>query len=173
MGCGCGKKTQTHAVSSVQITTAEVMSQTLNGEDFILVEYLGPSYEHLIPSPTGIIAKFGLRNYGIGKRGAQVKVHKDDAQNSSLFAIIPNKIVEHAEALSVKNILTNEKIVVQEQNDSIIDKEDELVDDFVDEENKLSDNFVVAQNNDNADANLEEVKPKRTYKRKVVQSEEE
>ncbi len=50
--------------------------------DFIKCVYRGRTYMHYIPSTTGIISTFNLFNYGYGKDGDIIYVHKQDVQKS-------------------------------------------------------------------------------------------
>jgi hypothetical protein len=100
MACGCGKKKTFNEVSrSVQTlktrgsTEAEIVKEATDGEEFIYAIYNGPNYPHYLPSPTGVISQYGILNYGMGKRGDRIKVHKLDFEKSNgrLFLPVPDQ----------------------------------------------------------------------------------
>lgn len=92
MACGCGKKKAPKTTKSVETmrssgadSTQIIEELTRSGEEneFIYAIYNGPSYPHHMRSVTGIINKlYGLNDYGIGRRGDIIKVHKLDYEKS-------------------------------------------------------------------------------------------
>lgn len=91
MCCGKGETNEIgQAVKALPIDQRarfQDMSRTLKNakaqENYVVVEYRDPqkrNYVHLITSPTGVVLKDGMRNYGTGKSGRKLRVHVDDVK---------------------------------------------------------------------------------------------
>ena len=122
MACGCNKAKVAQPIAPQQaaqnnmagVTSPKGSIDFSSHPEFVKVVYNGPSYTHLVGSPTGIIANFGIRDYGMGKGGSIIFVHKADLEKSSwLYTVanesalqilaeaspIPNEVFENTEKL--------------------------------------------------------------------------
>ena len=79
-GCSlCGSKTVAPERQLPAQQTAQFIEKEFsNDPDFIQIEYFGPGYTHVIPSHSGILVKYGKRDYGTHTTGHIFWVHKDD-----------------------------------------------------------------------------------------------
>lgn len=85
--CGCGKKKPDNSLNAENLRSRGVNNQLVvkdvtSGNDFVPAIYNGPDYPHYIPSSTGIIAQYGILNYGMGKNGDRINVHRNDLEKS-------------------------------------------------------------------------------------------
>ena len=117
MGCGCGGNTATKDVSHHM--AAPILERNFKevfmSEDFIPVIYRGPNYTHLIPSRTGVLVKYNLKNYGLGKGGVKIRVHKDDiAKFPELYEVIeePINTIEEDIPLTIESFTSAEEPVI-------------------------------------------------------------
>ncbi len=88
--CNCGKKTQpsnyvdqsvynnVDAMKRSGISNQVVVREATQGNEFLDAIYNGPSTPHYIPSTTGVITSYGIKNYGMGKKGDRIRVHVND-----------------------------------------------------------------------------------------------
>lgn len=88
--CGCGKKTKPsnyvdqssyNDIDSMKrsgVPNQMVVREATKGDEFIDAIYNGPKTPHYIPSTTGVIKHYGIKNYGMGKFGDRIRVHKED-----------------------------------------------------------------------------------------------
>lgn len=91
MACaGCNRK-QANIVAQQRINSQRPQVANLcELDEFERVTYSGKQeYTFMIPSPTAIIRAYNKMNYGLGKRGSVLCVHKDDiAARPDLFEVI-------------------------------------------------------------------------------------
>lgn len=75
-GCAsCGKNAKRVNAVSAQGTN---LKQAIPEGDRVLVKYIGGKYWHKITSPNGAIFPLGFTNYGYGKFGDELIIHKGD-----------------------------------------------------------------------------------------------
>lgn len=119
MACGCSKnKVAQPVVPQQNVLQNSSNSNNRNNIDFsnhpefVKAIYKGPEgYTHLIGSPTGIIANFGIRDYGLGKGGSIIYVHKADLEkNSWLYEVIPQVSAIAQVQETNETLLTNEEL---------------------------------------------------------------
>lgn len=125
--------------------TMEKIQELFNSGKYKLVRFNGHTYTATIGSPTGIIAKDGLYNYGRGKNGDIFLVHVDDiskepttftilssgsdAYNQGLtkFELSANKVEKKSKPVEVKV-----EVPVQEEPE-----EEEILSDVEEEEEPI------------------------------------
>lgn len=65
------------------------MQKLYDSGNYKLVRYTGRNFTTTIGSPTGVIVKDGLKNYGRGKTGDILLVHNDDIKKApTIFAVL-------------------------------------------------------------------------------------
>lgn len=90
MACGCSKNKTVVNQNQPLVAPNNQLFDRATDPNFVKVIYNGPDYPHLIGSPTGIIAQFGMMDYGMGKKGIEFYVHRNDLQKSPfLYTVIP------------------------------------------------------------------------------------
>lgn len=86
MAClSCKKKKEAAAKAMLQNSvnlvsegSNEPLLQLYNSGDFEFVRYMGPSYNHIVAPVTRAVIAYGLKDYGMARKGNILLVHKDD-----------------------------------------------------------------------------------------------
>ena len=122
MGCNCANKNKLNQPNTVVNSTPQTVDQVYqlleqqDKDEFIDVIYQGPEYLHYIGSPTGIITKYNLRNYGLARKGNVVKIHIDDFNKSPwLFTKVETKLKE--DLVELEEVITE---VVENHPETVV-----------------------------------------------------
>ena len=76
------------------------MQKLYDSGNYKLVRYTGRNFTTTIGSPTGVIVKDGLKNYGRGKTGDILLVHVDDIKKSpTMFSVLKKDTDAYQEGL--------------------------------------------------------------------------
>lgn len=118
MSCNCNKVIDRDTIE--EITIDALVAE--NPELWTTVSYNGATYLHYIPSPTGALRQYGLRNYGLGKKNIQLKVLKVELP-SLLFTEITPIIEPNNSVRSVEPVVdfTNNTNPIVETTDELFD----------------------------------------------------
>lgn len=81
--CG-GNSSNKRSVVNTTTTNRTALIDLIPQEDQLKVVYIGGSYTHKIVSPNGAIYPLGYTNYGMGRGGDVLIIHKDD------FPVLPS-----------------------------------------------------------------------------------
>lgn len=110
MSCnGCGGA----YTPQIEYREGRTMQDLYNTGNYTIVRYNGHVHTATVGSPTGIIAKDGLRNYGRAKAGDYLLVHVADISHSpTLFTLIDKNTEMYKMALAkfgIEETIKNEK----------------------------------------------------------------
>ena len=165
MGCGCNKKAGTPVAAVSPVSQAMFQMELSMKPDFKQVIYNGPNYSHLVPSRTGVIAKLGMRDYGVGKKGSALYVHIDDiTAYPELYQLVERPQIEQQETvlLTEKEDENSEVDLLEDENSEVDLLEDENSEvDLLEDENSEVDLLEEKINT------VEILTPKKSKKRKV------
>lgn len=123
MACrSCGQKRSNVVIMNAVEKAPQELYDT---GDFLVVKFNGPNSVHYIGSPTGVITKYNLQNYGRGKRGQFLLVHRDDiVAKPSLFVKLSDDVLTAAENLlglqQPQTITVEPTVVVPEKEQEIV-----------------------------------------------------
>lgn len=151
MSCNCSKVTADNTIEQPTL----LMTMNNNPDVWVDVIYNGGNYLHYVPSPTGILRQFGLKNYGLGKKGMKLKVHERD-----LPSLLFSRYEIEVEEIPVLDFNTKSNSDVN-LNETLEEMQDIFLDKI--EENSINPMHTIETENNT----IVIEKPKRNYKSKT------